>query len=64
MKPRIFLSKAWPGEWVCQDCRGYGNGYTPAGAFRAWLDTIFNVGRMTITEYQARSKQLANKAAR
>ena len=65
MTPRIFRSM-WPADkwvWVCRDHRGQGAGVTPAGSYRAWLDKLFNVGRMTISEYQLRSSQLADKAS-
>lgn len=65
MKPRIFRSMLSPGKWVwvCRDHRGHGAGVTPAGSYRAWLDKLFDVGRMTISEYQLRSYRLADKAS-
>ena len=65
MKPRIFRSMWSPGKWVwvCRDHREHGAGITPAGSYRAWLDKLFDVGRMTISEYQLRSSQLADKAS-
>jgi hypothetical protein len=65
MRPRIFRSMWSPGKWVwvCRDHRGHGAGITPAGSYRALLDKLFVVGRMTISEYQLRSSQMADKAS-